>query len=211
MNEYISILDKKFRNEDEIKNELSATIERISEKKKLAYNNKWITNQAIKNRVSYDDICIEIDNELNLLKKYVIAFRKYLEKEQIIVCTNCRQKIRVKEFNIEVKVTCPKCDSILRLLKGALGSIKVTLIEEKEKRSSNSESHDTDFSIENSFKILGILPTSSFEEIRKAYRVHIAKYHPDKVSHLGEEFRNLAEHKTKEINIAFSFLKSNYE
>jgi len=33
------------------------------------------------------------------------------------------------------------------------------------------------------------------------------KYHPDKVTHLGQEFRSVAEEKMKEINAAYDFLK----
>jgi DnaJ like chaperone protein len=32
------------------------------------------------------------------------------------------------------------------------------------------------------------------------------QYHPDKVSHLGEEFKKIAEEKMKEINIAYMAL-----
>ena len=33
------------------------------------------------------------------------------------------------------------------------------------------------------------------------------KYHPDKVRHLGEEFRSVAEQKMKEINAAYDYFK----
>ncbi len=41
------------------------------------------------------------------------------------------------------------------------------------------------------------------EEIRKAYQHRIAEYHPDKVAALGAELRELAERKSKEINLAY--------
>ncbi|MCB1130721.1 MAG: DnaJ domain-containing protein [Verrucomicrobiae bacterium] len=40
--------------------------------------------------------------------------------------------------------------------------------------------------------------------IKKAYREKVRKYHPDMVSHLGDEFRVIAEQKAKEINTAYS-------
>jgi DnaJ like chaperone protein len=58
------------------------------------------------------------------------------------------------------------------------------------------------------YTILGIQPGASEEEIKKAYRNLANKYHPDKVSHMGEEFRELAEKKFKEIQEAYQYLKS---
>jgi len=36
------------------------------------------------------------------------------------------------------------------------------------------------------------------------------QYHPDKVGHLGDEFKKVAEEKMKEINRAYEFLKKKY-
>jgi len=52
-------------------------------------------------------------------------------------------------------------------------------------------------------EVLGVHRDASREEIRTAYRVLAAKYHPDKVMHLGEEFRELAEIRFKEIQEAY--------
>jgi hypothetical protein len=54
--------------------------------------------------------------------------------------------------------------------------------------------------------VLGIDRSASGEEVRRAYRQLAAKYHPDKVSHLGEEFRDLAAERFKEIKAAFDAL-----
>ena len=55
----------------------------------------------------------------------------------------------------------------------------------------------------NPYDILGVQPGSSREEVHKAYRELVARYHPDKVSHLGEEFIQLATHKFTEIQGAY--------
>lgn len=55
-------------------------------------------------------------------------------------------------------------------------------------------------------EILGVAPTASREEIRAAYRKLANQYHPDKVAHLGEEFRQLAEVKFKAIQTAYQEL-----
>ena len=57
------------------------------------------------------------------------------------------------------------------------------------------------------FEILGLESGASQEEIKKAYRKLSMKYHPDKVRHLGDEFRDIAEKKMKEINAAYDYFK----
>ncbi|MBW2144864.1 MAG: DnaJ domain-containing protein, partial [Deltaproteobacteria bacterium] len=41
---------------------------------------------------------------------------------------------------------------------------------------------------------------------KKAYRRLAGKYHPDRVNHLGEEFKELAERRFKEIQDAYQDL-----
>jgi DnaJ like chaperone protein len=57
------------------------------------------------------------------------------------------------------------------------------------------------------YAILGLAPGAGFSEIKAAYRKLSMQYHPDKVGHLGEEFKKVAEEKMKEINSAYEFLK----
>ena len=60
---------------------------------------------------------------------------------------------------------------------------------------------------DSSYKILEIEQTATDEEVKKAYRRMAMKYHPDKVSHLGEEFRKTAEDKFKKVNEAYEKIK----
>lgn len=57
------------------------------------------------------------------------------------------------------------------------------------------------------YAILGLKSGADQDAIKKAYRKLSMKYHPDKVRHLGEEFRAVAEEKMKEINGAYDFFK----
>jgi DnaJ like chaperone protein len=60
---------------------------------------------------------------------------------------------------------------------------------------------------EQHYAILGLQKGADMDEIKKAYRKLSMQYHPDKVRHLGEEFRLVAEEKMKEINQAYDFFK----
>ena len=65
---------------------------------------------------------------------------------------------------------------------------------------------DKRFSKSDPYEVLGVRRQASIDDIRSAYRKLAAKYHPDKVVHLGDEFRTLAEQKFKEIQEAYQEL-----
>jgi DnaJ like chaperone protein len=60
---------------------------------------------------------------------------------------------------------------------------------------------------DSAYKILEIDPSATNDEIKKAYRNMAVKYHPDKVSHLGEDFRKTADEKFKKVNEAYEKIK----
>jgi len=60
---------------------------------------------------------------------------------------------------------------------------------------------------ESAYKILEVSPNATNEEVKKAYREMAIKYHPDKVSHLGEEIKKSAEEKFKNVNEAYEKIK----
>ena len=58
----------------------------------------------------------------------------------------------------------------------------------------------------NPYKVLGVSSHASKRQVKQAYKEAIKKYHPDKVSHLGEEFSDLANDKFLEIQTAYEIL-----
>ncbi len=50
--------------------------------------------------------------------------------------------------------------------------------------------------------MLGVAPTASADEIKRAFRREISKYHPDKVQHLGQEFQAIAAAKAASLTAA---------
>jgi preprotein translocase subunit Sec63 len=52
--------------------------------------------------------------------------------------------------------------------------------------------------------VLGVQPGASAEEITRAYREQMRRYHPDHVAHLGDELQQLAHEKTLDIQRAYA-------
>lgn len=61
--------------------------------------------------------------------------------------------------------------------------------------------------VDSDYKILEIDKNATDDEVKKAYRKMAVKYHPDKVSHLGEEFQIGAKEKFQKVQEAFSNIK----
>jgi DnaJ like chaperone protein len=59
----------------------------------------------------------------------------------------------------------------------------------------------------NPYAVLGVQPSSSDDEVQKAYRFLANKYHPDKVLHLGQEFIDLANRKFTMIALAYESIR----
>ena len=58
-----------------------------------------------------------------------------------------------------------------------------------------------------SYKILEIEPTTADEDVKKAFRRMAMKYHPDKVSHLGDDFKKVAHEKFRKVQEAYEQIK----
>ena len=57
-------------------------------------------------------------------------------------------------------------------------------------------------SLEDAYKVLGVSPNATDDEVRRAYRKLALEHHPDRVATLGEDIRKAAEKKFQEINDA---------
>jgi curved DNA-binding protein CbpA len=63
----------------------------------------------------------------------------------------------------------------------------------------------------NHYDVLEIAPTAAPDEIKHAFRKQIARYHPDKVQHLGQEFQEIAAVRAAELTEAYRILSSEAE
>jgi len=68
-----------------------------------------------------------------------------------------------------------------------------------EKNARKAESFDP-------YEVLGVKPNASPLEIKSSYRNQMKLYHPDRVAHLGEALRELANRRTQDIQRAFETL-----
>ncbi len=165
----------------------------------------------------------QLKSELNYIKSFFIqnfgepATRHYMQAFRDIL----KQEIPLQEVCLQIK-THMDLHSRLQLLHFlfgialADGLAHTTEVKTIEKISDWLGINQHDFiSIKNMFvkdtesawRILEIQPDSSEETVKRAYRAMALKYHPDRVSHLGEEFQQAAKEKFQEVNDAFNTIK----
>ena len=61
--------------------------------------------------------------------------------------------------------------------------------------------------VDSDYKVLGVDPTASDEEVKKAYRKMAIKFHPDKVAQMGEEYQKGAKEKFQKIQDSYEAIK----
>ena len=58
------------------------------------------------------------------------------------------------------------------------------------------------------YELLDLPSSASSDDIKKAFRQQIARYHPDKVQHLGKEFQDMAAERAAELTEAYRILSN---
>jgi curved DNA-binding protein CbpA len=61
-------------------------------------------------------------------------------------------------------------------------------------------------SFKNYYQLLEIAPDATAEDVKRSFRAQIARYHPDKVQHLGREFQSMAADRAAELTEAYRIL-----
>ena len=144
-------------------------------------------------------------------KRYLVVFRDIL-KQEIPVESVCQQIKSNMDLHSRLQLV-----HFLFGISAADGQFHPLEIETIEKISANLGINQYDFiSIKNMFikdndsayRILEVEPNATEDQIKKAFRAMALKYHPDRVSHLGEEFRKAAEEKFQQVNQAYNTIKN---
>jgi len=63
--------------------------------------------------------------------------------------------------------------------------------------------------LDSAYKVLGVYSNATDLEIKKAYRKMANKFHPDKIEHLGKEYKEIAQDKFKSVSDAYHKIKKN--
>jgi DnaJ like chaperone protein len=164
-----------------------------------------------------------VKSELDYVKKFFVQqFGQESAKEALHILKDLlKQEILVKDICVQISRNMDYSSrlQLLHLLfnvsvaDAEIHPSELSLIEKIARALGVS---DSDFmSIKNmfipetdsSYKILEIETSCTNEEVKKAYRRMAMKYHPDKVVHLGEDFKKNAEEKFKKVNEAYEKIK----
>lgn len=164
-----------------------------------------------------------VKSELDFVKQFFVRqFGQSAASEALKMLRDIlKQEIPVKDVCLQIRNNMDYSSrlqllQILFNISIADGAVHPLELEAIEKMSGYLNISTSDFiSIRNmyvpetdsSYKILEIDRSATDEEVKKAFRKMAMKYHPDKVSHLGEEFRRSADEKFKKLNEAYEKIK----
>lgn len=165
-----------------------------------------------------------LKSELNFVKSFFNAqfgpqfsthhlqtLKKFLDSDEIPlqrICNDIRmrtpQEVRVQLlhylFGI-AKADNDVSESEIRVIGNIAQMLGVSSVEFESVKNMFYRNIDSDY------KILGVESNASDEEIKKAYRKMAVKFHPDKVSTMGEEYQKGAKEKFQQIQDAYEAIK----
>jgi DnaJ like chaperone protein len=164
-----------------------------------------------------------VKSELDYVKKFMVQnFGTASAQEAVKMLRDIlKQTIPVKEVCRQIQMNM-NYSARLQLLHFLFGTAQADgHVDETERKVIEHIAHEmgignSDFesiqamfvrNIDADYKILEIEPNASNDELKKAYRRMAMKYHPDKVSHLGEDFQKAAKDKFQKVSQAYENIK----
>ncbi|MCQ2317203.1 MAG: TerB family tellurite resistance protein [Bacteroidales bacterium] len=143
-------------------------------------------------------------------EKYILTLREVL-KQDINVADVSRQVGRYMEYSSKLQIL-----HYLFGIASADGQVHDSEVDVINTVSSYMGIYDSDFQsvkamfvkdVDDAYTILGVDPSATDDEVKKAYRDMAKKNHPDKVAYLGDDVRKAAEQKFQEINDAYDKIR----
>ena len=177
------------------------TFNKIIEKmKSFNYSGLYVSleEKDLKFKNDISELCK--DNLLEFKSRYDLDFEDYRKNKSIKELKKNFNYISLKNVNWS-KINPVNLRSISILEMDIIPNILI-------RKMSKSAKHIIfEFNLSKFNKILETNPDATDLEVKKAYRKMAAKFHPDKVHHLGEEFQKMAEEKFKSVNDAYQQIK----
>jgi hypothetical protein len=120
----------------------------------------------------------------------------------VVRCPGCARENRAKVSAPLTRFRC-FCECVFMVSRHESGLIEVEVLHSKIHRPGAVR----DFGREDCYSILGVSPSASMDEVKKAYRARLFEYHYDRVAQAGKEMRDYADEITKWVNLAFAEIK----
>lgn len=162
-------------------------------------------------------------SELEYVKKYLIRTlgAEKAQEALLILRDILKQDIPVRDICMQIRVNLDYASRLellhllvgLGMADGHMSREELLLIRQIAHDMGISDSdmaslqnmHASD--LDAAYKVLEIDNKATDDEVKKAYRALAVRFHPDKVEHLGDDFKKSANEKFQKVNEAFEKVK----